>query len=70
MAKDNRFVGLLSFHSSSDNSLLGVETCTGKKDAKTHAGYLATQYGTVDIKKDGITIASVDETYIDALMLG
>lgn len=65
MAKDPRFIGFLTFHSSDDNALISAETCKGKRDAKEHAAHLATQYGPIIIRRDSKIIATVDETYLD-----
>lgn len=63
MAKDNAYVGVVTFYA--DKELVGTETCTGRKDAKSHAAFLATQYGPIDIWKDGKLLDSVDESYLD-----
>ena len=61
----NDYKGLLSFYAQGDSAPIGVENCTGKKDAKSHAAFLATQYGTIEIKRGDRFLCEVDESYLD-----
>jgi len=61
MVNEAAFIGFLTFHAAGAERL-DSQTCTSKKDAKSHAEHMASEYGvSIDIKRDGKVIATVRE---------
>lgn len=65
MYYQNDYKGMLSFYCEGDSNPLSIELCHGKKDAKSHAAFLATQYGTIEIRRGDKFLCEVDESYLD-----
>ena len=61
MANDSQFIGFLTFHAAGAERL-DSQTCKSKKDAKSHAEHMASEYGvSIDIKRDGKVLCTVRE---------